>query len=89
MNFEYDPQKSLANKAKHGIDFEQAKCLWGVNYVTLSAKEGCEPRFMIIGKLNHKLFSCIYTMRGSKIRLISCRRSREKEGGIYDESFPE
>jgi hypothetical protein len=28
MNFEYDQEKSLANKAKHGIDFHAAQALW-------------------------------------------------------------
>ncbi|MFZ5821980.1 MAG: BrnT family toxin, partial [Chloroflexota bacterium] len=28
MPFEYDPHKSDSNRAKHGIDFEQAQALW-------------------------------------------------------------
>ncbi len=28
MRFEYDPAKSAANRAKHGIDFEKARALW-------------------------------------------------------------
>jgi uncharacterized DUF497 family protein len=28
MPFEYDRAKSAANKAKHGIDFEEAQALW-------------------------------------------------------------
>ena len=28
MDFEYDINKSLKNKEKHGIDFEEAKLLW-------------------------------------------------------------
>ena len=28
MNFEFDPEKSAGNKAKHGIDFEEAQALW-------------------------------------------------------------
>lgn len=26
--FEFDPDKSAANKAKHGIDFVEAQALW-------------------------------------------------------------
>jgi len=26
--FEFDPEKSAANLAKHGIDFEAAQALW-------------------------------------------------------------
>jgi len=28
LDFEYDINKSLKNKDKHGIDFEEAKSLW-------------------------------------------------------------
>ena len=28
MNFEYDIKKSLSNKQKYGIDFEEVKLLW-------------------------------------------------------------
>ncbi len=28
MRFEWDDQKGLINKEKHGIDFEAAKSLW-------------------------------------------------------------
>ncbi len=36
-----------------------------------------EPRFLLIGKLNGKCYSCIFTYRGRVIRLISTRRSRK------------
>ena len=28
MGFEYDPDKSVENKRKHGIDFDEAQALW-------------------------------------------------------------
>lgn len=28
MLFDWDPEKSIANKEKHGIDFDTAKILW-------------------------------------------------------------
>ena len=28
MNFEYDINKSITNKTKHGVDFEEAKALF-------------------------------------------------------------
>ena len=28
MRFEYDPAKSVTNKAKHGIDFEEIQKMW-------------------------------------------------------------
>jgi uncharacterized DUF497 family protein len=28
MRFEFDPEKSIANREKHGIDFQQAQMIW-------------------------------------------------------------
>lgn len=40
---------------------------------------------MIIGQMGNNLYSCIYTMRGETIRLISARRSHKKEERLYYE----
>jgi len=83
MEFEYNQHKSVANQQKHGIDFEKAKRLWEGDYVEIEAKTVDEPRFLLIGQLEGKCFSCIFTRRGEVIRLISCRRSRKEEEKIY------
>ena len=84
MKFEYDPNKSAINIQKHGIGFEEAKLLWTVPHIEIAAKTVDEPRFMIIGKLKNKCYSCIYTTRSSDvIRLISARRSSKPEEVIY------
>jgi uncharacterized protein len=68
MQFEYDPVKSQTNKAKHGVDFEEAQLLWSDVYrVELQAQSLAEQRFMIIGK--H--WSAIATRRDKMIRIIS------------------
>jgi hypothetical protein len=40
MDFEYDPNKSEANKAKHGIDFEEAQELWNDQEAATSPRTG-------------------------------------------------
>ena len=85
MEFEFDPQKSISNLKKHGLSLDQAKRLWEIPSVNLRARTTDEERFMIIGRLGHKLYSCIYTMRGETVRLISARRSHRKEAQIYHE----
>lgn len=85
MKFEFDPDKSEKNKAKHGIALSEAQRLWQVPAVELKAKTIGESRLMIIGKLGSKIYSCIYTVRGQAIRLISARRSRKSEEKIYYE----
>ena len=86
MTFEWDPQKNIANKEKHGIDFETAKRLWSdENRVEIYAAHSLEDRWILIGKIDNILWTAIYTLRGIAIRIISVRRSREKEADLYEE----
>lgn len=85
MKYEFDDNKSTSNKAKHGITLEEAARIWDGPHVELQAKTVDEPRYMVIGKLDSKLYSCIYTLRGAATRLISARRSRKSEEEIYYE----
>lgn len=83
--FEYDEIKSLSNKEKHGIDFGEAQALWeDENRIVIPSRNLDEPRFLIIGKIEDKYWSAIYTMRQEKIRIISVRRSRYEEIEIYE-----
>lgn len=83
--FEYDPNKSISNLNKHGINFEQAKLLWEDDQrVTLASRSDIELRYLTIGKLNGKHWSAFFTMRNDTIRLISVRRSRKKEISCYE-----
>ena len=48
MRFEYDPDKSSANRQKHGIDFEEAQALWtDPNLLEIPARVLDEPRFLV------------------------------------------
>ena len=86
MDFEWDEAKSSANNIKHGIDFETAKSIFlDENRVEIIAPYPIEERFIIIGKLNGKLWTVIFTTRGDFIRIISARRSRKKEVKLYEE----
>src|SRR3990167_10944310 len=80
IKFEYDARKSVANKEKHGIDFEEAKKLWTVPHTILLTGWVMEQRFMLIGKIVDKFYTCIFTIRHNNvIRLISVRRSRKSD----------
>ena len=86
MEFEFDKNKSASNKQKHGISLEEAKALWATPHIEVEARTLDEPRFIIIGKIHDKFYSCVYTIRGiGVIRLISARRSRKSEEVIYHE----
>ncbi|MBE9111206.1 BrnT family toxin [Nodosilinea sp. LEGE 07298] len=85
MQFEYDPNKSQSNLAKHGIDFETAKLLWQDQYrIDLQATSAVEPRFLVVGKIEGKYWSAIITYRDTNVRIISVRRSRDNEVSLYE-----
>jgi len=85
MEFEFDKLKSQNNKNKHRIDFFECQPLWDDPYrIEIPAKSIDEERFLIIGKIGDKYWSCIFTYRKDKIRIISVRRSRKEEIEIYE-----
>lgn len=85
MEFEYNLNKSKSNKAKHGVDFEEAKSIWLEDHIILPAITRGEKRFMIIGRIGASLFSCVFTIRKNNIRIISSRKSRKNERRIFYE----
>ena len=85
MRFEYDPAKSASNKAKHGVDFEEAQALWNDRQrLEAPARTDDEPRFVVIGKIDGKHWAAIWTPRGDAIRIISVRRARKEEIEHYE-----
>ncbi len=85
MPFEYDNDKSAANKAKHGIDFKIAQSIWDDDCrVEIPAKVVGEQRHLVIGLIDRKHWSAIVTYRDGNIRIISVRRSRIEEIEIYE-----
>ena len=85
MIFEFDPGKSAMNKRKHGIDFYEAQALWDdPDLIEISAKIADEPRFLVIGSIAGNHWSAVITYRSDSVRLISVRRSRKEEIGIYE-----
>lgn len=83
--FEFDEIKSEANKAKHGIDFIEAQALWDdPDLLEAQARTDDEPRFFVFGRIGSKNWTAIITYRGDSIRIISVRRSREKEVYWYE-----
>ena len=85
MPFEFDPHKSETNLEKHGIDFNDAQALWNdERRLEIPAKNLDEPRFLIVGKIKGKHWSAVITYRGANVRIISVRRSRNEEVGLYE-----
>lgn len=85
MGFEFDPDKSAANRDKHGIDFVDAHALWNDPLrVEVPARTSDEPRWLIIGQIGGRYWSAAVTHRPQAVRIISVRRSRDEEVRIYE-----
>jgi uncharacterized DUF497 family protein len=86
MKFEWDKDKSLSNRKKHGLTFEAARDLWlDEKRVEIEIDYPEEKRWALIAELKGKVWTAIYTVRNEVIRLISVRRARVKEVGLYED----
>lgn len=85
--FTWNEQKALANVRKHGIDFDEARTVFGdPNSLTIFDEQhsDVEDRFINLGLSDRgRLLLVIYTERESTIRIISCREATPEERKHY------
>ena len=87
MKYEWDDQKNQTNKSKHGIDFETATRMWDdPNRIEIQTAFSEENRVILIGKIDKKLWTAVFTLRNGAYRIISVRRARKKETMLYEDS---
>ncbi len=83
--FEFDEQKSKSNQKKHGINFLDAQELWlDPELIEIDSKCDEEIRKLVVGLIEDKHWSAIITYRNGKVRIISVRRSRQREVELYE-----
>ena len=87
--FEWDPEKALANRAKHGVAFEEAATVfsdWGELTYPDGWHSTSEDRFITIAVSDSgRLLAVSHTDRGEKIRIISARMATPGEMRAYEE----
>jgi uncharacterized protein len=86
--FEWDDAKARANFEKHGITFEMARDVFLDAFAieqTDDRYDYGEERFFILGMVERHLLAVAYTMRGSRIRIISARAAEPYERRLYHE----
>jgi hypothetical protein len=87
--FEFDPDKSAVNAAKHGIDFVQAQALWDDEFAIIipsTQRHEGEDRQLRIARLGDRIWTAIVTDRRGTIRIISVRRARDYEEAAYEQA---
>jgi uncharacterized DUF497 family protein len=89
LQFEWDEAKAMANVRKHGVSFEEAITIFGdPNTITIFNAEHSdeEDRFIDIGlSASGRTLVVIYTERGTRIRIISCRKATPAERRQYEQ----
>lgn len=86
--FEWDQGKNRANRAKHGISFEEAIAIFDGPVFTARdhRRDYGEKRFISYGRLSQRVVvAVVHTFRGERIRLISARTANRKERQAYYE----
>ena len=81
--FEFDPAKSAANRAKHGIDFVAGQDLWQDD-AAIEAPARTEEPLPLVGRIGQTTWAAIITYRRETIRIISIRRARQEEVARYE-----
>jgi uncharacterized DUF497 family protein len=89
--FEWDGRKASANRAKHGVSFEEAVTVFAdpnaLDGLDLRHSE-TERRLLRLGRaVTGRVLIVAYTLRrrgdGESIRIISARRASSKERAAY------
>ena len=89
LHFEWDPQKDLTNRKKHGVSFAEASTVFeDVNALVISDPEHSEDeeRFIILGfskKANLLVVCHCYRESDTVIRIISARKATTNESRQY------
>ena len=92
LEFEWDRKKAEANHASHGVDFVEALTVFRDPLARVFEDEkhsGDERREIIIGhSAQQRLILVCFTVRGSRIRIISARKATRLERKDYEEKVP-
>jgi uncharacterized DUF497 family protein len=88
----WDETKSLANRKKHGVSFEEAREIFafGVDYLEVFDDEHSEfeDRFIAIGPIRRGLVLVVWTEREEvEIRIISARWATRHEQSLFSDYF--
>jgi len=89
LRFEWNPRKAKANRAKHGVSFEEAVTVFAdpIGRITDDPRHSeTEERYVLLGQsARRRLVAVMFTERGQAIRLFSARKATRRERREYEE----
>ena len=85
MKCVFDPANDASNRAKHGVSLALGEFLFAGPYVSVvdDRFEYGEVRQVAFGRINGRLFACVYHDRNGDRRVISLRKANEREMKRY------
>jgi len=89
LNFDWDKAKAKSNLRKHGVSFEEAASVFGdpmaLTFENPDHSSG-EQRWITFGiSQAGRLLVVAHTERGRVNRIISARKAKRRERGVYEE----
>jgi uncharacterized protein len=86
VRFEWDGRKAAANRAKHGVSFEEAQTAFDDELGAYYADNLHRERFILIGysKEQRLLYVVHAEVRTDSIRIISARKATRHEKARYE-----
>lgn len=88
MEFEWDEQKRLKVLAERGLDFVRAELFFdGRPVLDYATPRGGEERIKTVADMNGELVTLVWCRRGEMFRVITMRRSHEKEIREYRQLY--
>jgi uncharacterized protein len=83
--FEWDPEKNVSNRQKHGLSFEEAASIFDGPVLTGPDEYAGEYREKSFGLLGSAVVVCVvHADRDGKTRIISARKATPNERKHFD-----
>ena len=88
VKYQWDENKNRANKAKHGLSFEDAERFdWdGAIETQDDSRDYGEERWVAVSFIDARLCILVYTKRGEKVRIISLRKAGKRENRNFEKA---
>lgn len=89
-DFEWDDDKAARNLAQHGVGFAVIRKFEWETCTTFEDRREAysETRFVSHGVIEDRLHVAVWTVRGSRRRLISLRKANRREARAYMKGQP-
>ena len=84
MRILWDKDKARINEEKHGVTFEEAAEVLVGDYIEFESNANGEKRSRAVTRIRGEYLTVVYARRDETKRIISARRSSQKERQQYE-----